>query len=268
MIALPRLHTFCYLKLPQNNIRISRTPNLSLTQEFGVVNENTLLISQTQTEIVVLYLPKIIPPFDGHEVAKPLMSHFMSNHLRETILKSTADSDYEIHIHHGHPFLVDCWTFRGIIDEVGFPVRDQAPMLGCTATVIRDGSHVKLGQWIRYAKVSFVVIGNGCPDIFGIVQQTSTNLRLSAIDPEGNFVFLGNCINEFEITDNEDGQICYHGHGLFKHDLGKPYKKMTCGRSQDKQNLMGKNQEGQVLYLPSFGELGMEFSSGMLLIAI
>ena len=81
---------------------------MSLTQEFGVVNENTLLISQTQTEIVVLYLPKIIPPFDGHEVAKPLMSHFMSNHLRETILKSTADSDYEIHIHHGHPFLVDC----------------------------------------------------------------------------------------------------------------------------------------------------------------
>ena len=42
------IHTFCYLKLPQNNIRISRTPNLSLTQEFGVVNENTLLISQTQ----------------------------------------------------------------------------------------------------------------------------------------------------------------------------------------------------------------------------
>ena len=41
-------YTFCYLKLPQNNIRISRTPNLSLTQEFGVVNENTLLISQTQ----------------------------------------------------------------------------------------------------------------------------------------------------------------------------------------------------------------------------
>ena len=100
------IHTFCYLKLPQNNIRISRTPNLSLTQEFGVVNENTLLISQTQNQrSVVFYLPKIIPPLDGHEVAKPLMSHLMSNH-------------------HGHPFLVDCRTFRAIIDEVGFPIRD------------------------------------------------------------------------------------------------------------------------------------------------
>mmetsp|Transcript_16555 Transcript_16555/g.37196 ORF Transcript_16555/g.37196 Transcript_16555/m.37196 type:complete len:315 (-) Transcript_16555:387-1331(-) len=74
--------------------------------------------------------PKIIPPFHGYQISKPLMGKFVRNNNTDTLFLGTAR-------HH--------W----IDQQFHFTVRHQTPILHSPHRKLRNGHHIQFGQRIR-----------------------------------------------------------------------------------------------------------------------
>lgn len=73
--------------------------------------------------------PQLVPPIHGHQVAEPLMSQFMSNHIRDPILESCV----------GFPF---------IVQDSGGSVGDQTPVFHGTHGELVNSEEIGFGEGV------------------------------------------------------------------------------------------------------------------------
>ena len=85
--------------------------------------------------------PDVVPPLHCHHIAKPLMRHFMRDHVGNSLLRLDR-----------RRLLVD--------QQIGFAIRDRAEILHRPCFKVRQADHVELRHRIANAEVRVVVVQN------------------------------------------------------------------------------------------------------------
>lgn len=134
--------------------------------------------------------PQLIPPVHGHQVAKPLMSQLMGNHV-------------------GDPVLELCVGFSFIVKNSGGSISDETPIFHGTHGELVNSKKIRLGERIVNTKD----LGEVVDDLVGVFKGEFALVFETArrVDSDGQvftIVFaLGKCLDVFEIANCPSSEL-------------------------------------------------------------